>query len=109
MVNGKDTFANALTAEMWEECRIRVKGSDIEWITTIAPSIGGCDELIKIGKVSVTMTEQQFEIAKKSVYGLADEGERINLVFVRKEDMPKFVKAQEVLDAKIASAMALCM
>jgi len=106
MVDGDDTFANALTKEIAEECGIVVKGIDIEWLTTIAPSIGGCDELIRLGKVSVTMTEEQFEAAKKSVYGQATEGEHINLVFVPKEQIRDFAKAQPVLDAKIASAMA---
>jgi 8-oxo-dGTP pyrophosphatase MutT (NUDIX family) len=124
MIDSNDTFANALTKELKEECGISVSSTDIQWGPTIAPSIGGCsfsttdiqwgptiapsiggcDEQIKIGCVKVTMTPEEFASATKSVYGCEKEGERISLFFVNKNDMRDFMKSQPVLDGKIPAA-----
>jgi len=103
MTDGQaDPIGIALT-ELYEETHLKLKMSDLIELGITEPSVGGCDEFIKLYRTKpISITDAQLKELEGRLTGNEHEGEIIELKIVEIDQLCK-----ETNDAKMQTAMFL--
>ena len=104
MMDEEKNFSGVAAKEIEEEVGIKLRGEDLQELITIAPSIGGCDETVKIFYCEKEMSGEKIKEVEKHLGGFRDHGELITLQLWRLE--PKMLLENlDIFDAKLASGL----
>ena len=92
--------------ELEEELDIKINENDSNLAllpgNPMKPSIGGCDEQIRLWLYKCTITKEKFQDMTSKSHGNKSEGEDITLVFYPIEDFDKVL--DKIGDSKAESA-----
>jgi ADP-sugar diphosphatase len=94
-----DCFKGTAVQEIQEECGITLQMSDLVDLTQdygLAPSPGGCDEVVQYFYGEKRVTRDQLNSMRDRLTGLLDEGEAIILKVVPWDDMWKISRDTKV-------------
>jgi ADP-sugar diphosphatase len=106
MIDEDKNFAGVAAKEMKEETGIVINESEFQDLGTMYPSIGGCDEFIRLYRVIKTLPEDQIARLEGLATGAAGENEVITVKVRTLENFIEALTTGEITDAKALSAYA---
>jgi ADP-sugar diphosphatase len=98
MIDDSESFVGVAAQELQEECGIVIHEKDMNFLSRLAPSAGGCDEFVSIFTSRLTMSKEEVQTLHGRTGGLTGHGERISVKLVKKEELYQ-TKSMSVLAA----------
>jgi ADP-sugar diphosphatase len=105
MIDGAANFAGVAAKEMEEETGIIIRQNQLKKLGVMIPSAGGCDETITLYLFKDTITSEKAEELQGKATGALDEGEVITLNLQSLSTIQERIRAGELTDAKLLSAL----
>jgi len=100
MMDGKGTFAGTAAKEIFEETSLVFGEADLEEIGTMDPSVGGCDESIRLFRGIKRMPLDEIVALQGRSTGATEENEIISLQVMTMADFIHACKTSKITDAK---------
>ncbi len=89
MMDGKGDFTGTAAREIEEEVGIKVEAGKLVYLDEFLSSCGGSDERIKLYYCEVDMPENEIEKLHGKITGVEHENEKIRVIIVPFDDLPK--------------------
>jgi 8-oxo-dGTP pyrophosphatase MutT (NUDIX family) len=105
MMDGDMNFRGVAANEIAEEVGITIEPYELITLGTMEPSIGGCDEEIRLFQVKQEITPEHLDRLRGSLTGCLAEGEAITLRIREKADFLTALSRGEIKDAKAMCAV----
>ena len=100
MMDGKKNFAGTAASEMEEETHLVFSQEELEPLGTMDPSVGGCDERIRLFRGVKVLPMAQIQEFQGKLTGVIEDGEVITVQVWKMADFVKACASSEITDAK---------
>jgi 8-oxo-dGTP pyrophosphatase MutT (NUDIX family) len=92
MMDADSNFSGVAMKEISEETGLEPPSeNELQYISEIIPSAGGCDEKIKLFFWKTTISENKKDELLSKIHGEADENESIMLKFIPLNEFPEYI------------------
>jgi len=106
MMDENKNFKGQAALELKEEAGIEIKPEDLKELLTMGPSLGGCDETVKVFYCEIYKSQEEIKQIESKIYGIHEEGEIIKVEIVE-FDVQKILSLNKVqASATIAALFA---
>jgi ADP-sugar diphosphatase len=105
MMDDAGNFFGVAAKEIEEEVGIKIEPEDLHELGSMDPSIGGCDERIRLFRAELEIGPEHLERLRSSLTGCLAEGEAITLRLRLSDEFHRALMSGEIKDAKAMCAM----
>lgn len=105
MMDDAGNFFGVAAKEIEEEVGIKINPEDLHELGSMDPSIGGCDEQIRLFRAELEIGPEHLERLRSSLTGCLAEGEAITLRLRLSDEFHRALMSGEINDAKAMCAM----
>ncbi|MCK5851969.1 NUDIX domain-containing protein [bacterium] len=97
MMDGKGDFVSTAVREIEEEAGIKVNADQLVYLDEFSSSCGGSDEVIKLYSCEIEMSKEKIEKLHGKITGVKHENEKLRVIIVPFDDMPKHTRDPKAL------------
>ena len=105
MIDNDGNFFGVAAKEIEEEVGIKIAPEDLREIGSMDPSMGGCDEQIRLFRAELEVSPEHLDRLRRSLTGCLAEGEAITLRLRLSDEFHRAIMTGEINDAKAMCAL----